>query len=59
MLTLVFATALAAAPAPAPMPCAADCTPQAMADCPMGQRSMTGMPRPESGRHSQDHADRR
>lgn len=59
MLTLVLATALAAAPAPAPMPCGADCSPQAMADCPMGQQGMMKMNAPEREHHHQDHADRR
>jgi hypothetical protein len=56
MLTLMLATALAAAPAPTPMPCGPDCSPQAMADCPMGSMGPMGrmsVPAPER------HEDRR
>jgi hypothetical protein len=53
MLTLVLATALAATPAPAPMPCGPGCSPQAMADCPMGP--MAGMSAPVPGHHEDRH----
>jgi hypothetical protein len=57
MLTLMLATVLAAAPAPNAMPCAG-CSPQAMADCPMGSSAMGRTDAPQAEHRIQDHADR-